>query len=184
MSIEDIVERSTGHLSRGHCITGGEPTIHKDLPALLSALKESGSGHINLNTNGAVPSMLVKCLPHLDSIWLDVKTTPEKYKEIARTKTDQWNNVERSINLTLDSDVQLWPRTTFVGGLMEPQELEAIAWKLHELGFSGTYLIQNYIDSQGVREAEKSHLYKTGQSELEFLLELEIPKIKIELVWR
>ena len=40
MVISDIVERVRGNLSDGYCVTGGEPTIHKDLPLLLKALKE------------------------------------------------------------------------------------------------------------------------------------------------
>ena len=35
MAISDIVDRVRGNFSDGYCITGGEPTIHKDLPDLL-----------------------------------------------------------------------------------------------------------------------------------------------------
>jgi len=184
MSIEDIVNRSIGHLSRGHCITGGEPTIHRDLPELLKALKDSGSGHLNLNTNGSVPSVLEKCLPFLDSIWLDVKTVPSKYREIARTKVDPWTNVENSLQMILESDVNLWPRTTYVGGLMCPSDIEGIVNLLQKVGFRGRYLVQNYVDSQGVREDERQSLFTSERSEFDYLLDLDVPEIEIELAWR
>ncbi|MHA2177560.1 MAG: radical SAM protein, partial [Candidatus Thorarchaeota archaeon] len=34
MGIPDIVNKLTGNLTDGYCISGGEPTIHKDLPVL------------------------------------------------------------------------------------------------------------------------------------------------------
>jgi pyruvate formate lyase activating enzyme len=184
VDIEEIVHRSTGHLSQGHCITGGEPTLQKDLPELLKALKSSGSKHINLNTNGSVPSLLEKCLPYLDSIWLDVKITPPKYKSITRTKSDTWKSIEKSIKLILQTNVQLWPRTTYAGGLMTPKDIEYIAFLLKDLRFEGTYLVQNYIESTGVRETEREHIHQPKECDLHYLTELDIPNITIKLEWR
>jgi uncharacterized radical SAM superfamily Fe-S cluster-containing enzyme len=33
-------------------LSGGEPTVRDDLPLLVSAAKEAGCSHVQLNTNG------------------------------------------------------------------------------------------------------------------------------------
>lgn len=59
-------------------ITGGEPTIHRDIPQFLRKLKEEGFA-VKLDTNGFFPSVLEECLPYVDYVALDVKTSAEKY---------------------------------------------------------------------------------------------------------
>jgi len=184
MKIPDIVESVRGNLSDGYCITGGEPTIHKDLPLLLQALKEDGAGHINLNTQGSVPDVLERCLPFLDSVWFDMKSVPERYVEITRVKNNPWSRVLRSIKLLIDSDVSFWPRTTYVGGLMNANEIQRIADLLDELGFQGEYLVQNYKKSAGTRKSAVATFEEPEESELKPLLDSMPSEITLKLEWR
>jgi pyruvate formate lyase activating enzyme len=184
MTIPDIVERVRGHLSDGYCITGGEPTIHRDLPDLLKALRDDGTGHINLNTQGSVPNVLKRCLPYLDSIWFDMKTTPERYSEVTRSKSDPWFRVVKSIKLILESDVAFWPRTTYVGHWMHPNEIVRIAQILAQFGFEGEYLIQNFIKSSGTRESETVELQEPSREKVEQIIHEIPPQISLKLEWR
>jgi len=184
MLIPDIVERVRGNLSDGYCITGGEPTIHKDLPLLLKALQADGAGHINLNTQGSVPDVLEKCLPYLDSVWFDMKTIPERYTEITRVKSNPWSRILKSIKLLIESDVSFWPRTTYVGQLMNADEIQRIANILHELGFQGEYLVQDFRKSSGTRESDASNFEEPQQNELESLLDTMPSGITLKLEWR
>jgi pyruvate formate lyase activating enzyme len=184
MVISNIVERVRGNLSDGYCVTGGEPTIHKDLPLLLKALKEDGADHINLNTQGSVPDILEKCLPFLDSVWFDMKTIPERYTEIARVKSDPWSRVLISIKLLIDSEVKFWPRTTYVGRLMSPDEIQKIANILHDIGFQGEYLIQNYKKTSGTRVDIVADFEEAEQNELEPLIDSMPSGITLKLEWR
>ena len=184
MAIPELVEKVRGNLSDGYCITGGEPTIHKDLPLLLKALKEDGTNHINLNTQGSVPDVLEKCLPYLDSVWFDMKAGPERYAEITRVKSDPWSRVLRSIKLLIDSDVKFWPRTTYVGKLMNANEIQKIAILLSELGFQGEYLVQNYKKSAGTRESAVATFEEADESELKPLLDSMRAGITLKLEWR
>ncbi|MHA2397156.1 MAG: anaerobic ribonucleoside-triphosphate reductase activating protein, partial [Candidatus Thorarchaeota archaeon] len=154
MKIEDIVRQLRGNLTDGYCITGGEPTIQKDLPELLEELRSEDSKHINLNTQGTVPDVLEKSLPYLDSIWFDIKTIPEDYCKVTRVESDPWPRVKRSIQLILDSEISFWPRTTYVGGLTEPSDILRISELLSELGFEGEYIVQNFMKSAGTREVD------------------------------
>lgn len=54
--ILDTIYPRIGFLD-GICITGGEPTLHRELPSFLENLKESGS-LVKLDTNGSRPRML------------------------------------------------------------------------------------------------------------------------------
>jgi pyruvate formate lyase activating enzyme len=184
MEIKDIVERVRGNMSDGYCITGGEPTIHKDLPDLLKALRDDGAGHINLNTQGSVPNVLRNCLPHLDSVWFDVKTVPVRYAEVTRARTDPWPRVLQSIQLLLESEVNFWPRTTYVGRWMRPDEIVEIANLLDRVGFSGDYLVQNYKQSAGTRKSDTDGFEEPSLSELDCIQEKLPSSIILKFDWR
>ncbi len=185
MSISDIVKKLTGNLTDGYCITGGEPTIHKELHDLLKALRlEDESKHINLNTQGLNPSVLEQSLPYLDSVWFDIKTIPSRYREVVRVKRDPWPKIVKSIQLLLDSEVRFWPRTTYVGGLTQPVEILKISTLLSEMGFEGDYLVQNFKKSSGTREKDVSDYHEPDFTELESIMD-DIPTtINLKLEWR
>jgi pyruvate formate lyase activating enzyme len=185
MEIPEIVNKLTGNLTDGYCITGGEPTIHKDLPELLKSLREEDeSKHINLNTQGSKPDILEQSLPFLDSVWFDVKTIPDLYSEIVRVKHDPWSSVEKSINLLLASDVKFWPRTTYVGGLTKPNEVIMIAELLKEMGYMGNYIVQNFKKSSGTRESEVSEFHEPEIVEIESVVDHIPNEINLKLEWR
>ena len=184
LSISSIVEKVQGNLTNGYCITGGEPTIHKDLPRLLNALREDGAKYINLNTQGTVPSVLEKSLQYLDSIWFDIKTVPERYAEITRVSSNPWPRILKSINLILNSEVAFWPRTTYVGRLMDAKEILEIARLLKQIGYSGDYLVQNFVKSAGTRAADVVDLDEPDISELDSIRDIMPDEIALKLEWR
>ncbi len=71
--LESLVERK--RYVDSVVITGGEPTIHSGLPGFLGRLKEHGF-NVKLDTNGFNPDVLRVCLPFVDYIAMDVKTSP------------------------------------------------------------------------------------------------------------
>ncbi len=184
MSPSEVARRVSGFLSEGFCITGGEPTIHRDLPDLLRALRELSPKHVNLNTQGSVPGVLRASLPYLDSVWFDLKAPPARYREISRTKSDPWPRVLRSFRMLRDSDVQLWPRTTYVGGLMTREDLLGILDVLVSEGYEGPYHIQNYVHSDGVREDEARRLTRPAREDVEYVARTAPPEIRVHIDWR
>lgn len=184
MTPSEVVSKVKDFLSDGFCITGGEPTIHKDLPELLKALRDQVGGHINLNTQGSIPSGLERSLPYLDSVWLDLKAAPERCREICRTKDNPWPRIQESIKMIQASDVALWPRTTYVGDLMQPVDISGILAFLKSIDYQGEYLIQNFMASAGVREEEISSLRTPDVHELDEVLSLVPDTIDVRLEWR
>jgi hypothetical protein len=89
-----------------------------------------------------------------------------------------------SINHILESDVAFWPRTTYVGNWMHPDEIVEIAYHLAELGFQGEYLVQNFIRSSGTRDSEIIDFEQPSRKEVEQIID-EIPtQISLKLEWR
>lgn len=65
MSVPDLLEAVKQHPTRYVVVTGGEPMVAREMPRLLSALREAGK-HITLETAGTVAPEGVAC--HLASI--------------------------------------------------------------------------------------------------------------------
>jgi pyruvate formate lyase activating enzyme len=82
--------RGRTHQLEGVCISGGEPTIHPDLPAFLAQIKAMGYA-IKLDTNGSNPEMLrnILDLKLIDYIAMDLKGPIELYSQITNTEIDQ-----------------------------------------------------------------------------------------------
>ncbi len=184
MSVLEVVSGASGYLVDGYCITGGEPTIQKELPDLLKALSKTGDFHINLNSQGSVPSVLEECIPYLDSVWLDVKASPSRYEEVCRTKHNSWPNVKKSIEMLVKSDVELWPRTTYAQNLLSPQDIADIIDNLEQIGFEGRYVIQDYVPSSGVREGEAPTLERPKKEDLAEIVSTQSGKIEVDLQFR
>lgn len=184
ISIGALVQQLRGNLSDGYCITGGEPTIQKDLPELLEELRSEPSKHINLNTQGTVPSVLEKSLPYLDSVWFDIKTIPEHYCDVTRVKSDPWPRVMKSMKLIIDSEVAFWPRTTYVGGLTESSDIVRISNQLLDIGYMGEYVIQNFMKSTGTREDDVAFFTEPEVEEVKSILDQVPEGIEIKLEWR
>jgi pyruvate formate lyase activating enzyme len=102
-------------------ITGGEPTLNKDLPKFLSNLKEKGF-MVKLDTNGFFPKILDKCLDYVDYVAMDVKTSLEKYYTLG----SQSKNFLHTIDIIKKGTVEYEFRTTVVPGFVDIQDIPKI----------------------------------------------------------
>ncbi len=99
---------------QGVAISGGEPTIHSDLPDFIKTVKDLGF-LIKLDSNGTNPDMLEKLYRDklLDFVAMDIKYVPERYKEVMARPVDA-NVIRRSVKLIKESGVDCEFRTTVV----------------------------------------------------------------------
>jgi pyruvate formate lyase activating enzyme len=100
-------------------VSGGEPTIHKELPEFLERLKEKGFA-VKLDTNGLNLHTLKESLPFLDYVALDVKTSLGKYERLGAKDTA---DLVRTIQTLKIGKVECEFRTTVVPGLVEEQDV-------------------------------------------------------------
>ena len=76
-----FLKKRTGILD-GVCITGGEPTLHKDLPAFVEQIRALGFA-VKLDTNGYRPDVLRGMVEAglVDYAAMDIKNSRAKYAE-------------------------------------------------------------------------------------------------------
>lgn len=98
-------------------ITGGEPTMHRDIPLFLEKLKQRGFA-VKLDTNGFFPEVLESCLPYLDYVAVDVKTCPERYHLLGAVDV---GNLLRTVEELKKGSVNYEFRNTVVPGIVEEE---------------------------------------------------------------
>ncbi|MDD1746376.1 MAG: anaerobic ribonucleoside-triphosphate reductase activating protein, partial [Methanomassiliicoccales archaeon] len=112
--IEEYVRENSEFLD-GIVVTGGEPTIHRDLPELVKRIKALGM-KVKLDTNGTNPEMLKDLIYAglLDYVAMDLKAPlDESYDDLAGAKVDL-SKVKRSIEIIMGSGIDYEFRTTMV----------------------------------------------------------------------
>ena len=142
-----FLKRRRGILS-GVCITGGEPTLHPQLPAFIKTIKDFGYC-VKLDTNGTNPGMLKELLADglPDCIAMDIKSDREHYAQAAGVKALDLAPIQTSIDLIRSSGISYEFRTTVVRELHNAEILSGIAeW----LDGSHVYFLQNYRENENV----------------------------------
>lgn len=125
----------------GVCVTGGEPTIHRELPKFLGRLKSIGS-LVKLDTNGSRPKALAYVMEKglVNYIALDVKVPLGRYEETVRYRVKP-EGLKETIKLIRRSGIDHEFRTTVVPGLLDGDDLEEIAVTL---AGSKRYVLQQF----------------------------------------
>ena len=119
----------------GVCITGGEPTLQKDLPDLLRAIKEMGYA-VKLDTNGYRPEVLKALVAEglVDYVAMDVKNSPEQYAITCGIESDGFDlsRIEESLRFLMEDTVDYELRTTVVHPLHDEEAIGAMGdWLLN-----------------------------------------------------
>ena len=124
--IINFLVRRRGRL-QGIVVTGGEPTLHADLPSFLGDVRRMGFA-TKLDTNGTNPSMLAELLARglLDYVAMDVKAPLAAYERVTRAAVN-CEDIRGSIQLILRSGVAHEFRTTWLPSLLSIDELGEIA---------------------------------------------------------
>jgi pyruvate formate lyase activating enzyme len=119
------------HWLDGVCVTGGEPTLHGDLPEFCSELKDIGL-LVKIDTNGTNPTMIERLTEKglVDYVAVDVKAplTVEKYsKAIGVDAKNFLEKVKETVGILLNSKVDYEFRTTVVPTLHNEKDIEEIS---------------------------------------------------------
>ena len=175
----------------GVVITGGEPTLHADLPDFIQQIRQFHL-KIKLDTNGSNPQMLQYLLEDqlLDYLAMDVKASPQHYAAAAglstkasavSTKTpslstDFLDKIQRSIALIQNSHLSYEFRTTVV---LELHTLPAF----HQLGelIRGAKLcyLQTFRDCETVSVAGLHPFSEEDMKKAAEILRLYVQEVRI-----
>jgi pyruvate formate lyase activating enzyme len=121
--IDKFLEKKKGWID-AIMITGGEPTIHPDLPKVLKKIKEKGFS-VGVATNGGNPEMLSDIIKNklVDRICLDIKGSPNKYP-LAIGKNDyDIAPIKKSVDSVINGSVPYELRITIVPGITEKEDI-------------------------------------------------------------
>ena len=142
-----FLSKRKGLLS-GVAVTGGEPTIHADLPEFLRRIRSLGFP-VKLDTNGYHPDMLRRLLEEklIDYAAMDIKNSPEKYASTAGRETLDLSPVRESIALLMGSGTDYEFRTTVVKEFHEQRDFEEIGKMIEG---AGKYFLQSFTDRDSV----------------------------------
>lgn len=126
----------------GVVITGGEPTLHNDLPDFISKLKSLGFA-VKLDTNGSRPEMIERLVRdgHLDYLAMDYKSPLEKYQSHSGSMIDT-EKIKKSVDLIRQSGIDYEFRTTVVKELLTEEDILKIA---DELKGAKRYVLQKFL---------------------------------------
>ncbi|MBR5761426.1 MAG: anaerobic ribonucleoside-triphosphate reductase activating protein [Lachnospiraceae bacterium] len=134
-------------ITQGVCITGGEPTLQKDLKDFIKKLKELDL-KVKLDSNGYKPEVLKDLVKDnlLDYIAMDVKAPLEEYDVIAGVKLDT-SKLKESIDFLIAGDLPFEFRTTVIKDFHTRESFEKISELIKG---AKNYYLQGYIDSANV----------------------------------
>lgn len=136
------------------CVTGGEPTLQKDLPMLLRKIKDLGF-LVKLDTNGSRPAVLkaVAEAGLIDYVAMDIKNCPERYGETAGVPNMALSGIEESIRFLLAGHVDYEFRTTVADELHDIAAMASVGRWLTDLDpvhKAGKFYLQSYVDRDSV----------------------------------
>jgi pyruvate formate lyase activating enzyme len=132
--MEDILSnlRSYEDWIDGVCLTGGEPTLHVDLPLLIKEIRREGF-LVKLDTNGSNPQVLENLIEtrQIDFVSMDVKAPldPFNYWRSAGLPIDL-NLILRSIEILKREEVEYEFRMTVVPRLHKEEDIRSLGSQL------------------------------------------------------
>ena len=132
----------------GVVVTGGEPTINKDLIPFLSSLKDLGY-LVKLDTNGYMPEVLRKAVESgvVDYVAMDIKTSLDEYSKLCGVENIDTSRIKESIDYLMSGAVDYEFRTTVVEPLHHKENFEKIGEMTKNCQ---RYFLQSFVDSGNI----------------------------------
>ena len=125
-SVYDFLESRREFLD-GVVISGGEPTIQKDLIQLCRKTKQMGYP-IKIDTNGSRPLVVQTLIDEglVDYIAMDIKTDPACYSPLIKKEYSP-ENIIASIRIIMESKIDYEFRTTCIKPFIDADVIESIS---------------------------------------------------------
>lgn len=161
----------------GVCITGGEPTLQKDLRDFIQKIKDMGY-LVKLDTNGYRPEMLERLLKEnlLDYVAMDIKSSRERYGVLAGVEGIDTSVIEESTALLKNSGIPYEYRTTVIKELHSAEDFRSIgAW----LAGCPAYYLQAYRENENVMQPGFSAYSKEEMEEFARILKTTMENVQI-----
>ncbi len=163
-AILDFLDTRKGLLD-GVVITGGEPTMHEELPAFARRVKEKGF-LVKLDTNGTNPEMLRRTIDEglVDYVAMDIKSPLDSYSQTVARAVDV-EAIRESISILLASPIEYEFRTTIVKSLLSPEDLKRIGEAIRG---AKSYYLQKFVPTKILNPQFRRKVTYTDEEFVEF----------------
>lgn len=138
----------------GVCVSGGEPTLYKNLPAFMARIKELGF-LVKLDTNGYRPEIVKQLVADglVDYIAMDVKNSPDLYAKTVGLESIDLAPIEESLRFLIEGSVDYELRTTLVAQLHDEASIQDMGQWLGSLvpgKLPKKLFLQSFVDRDTV----------------------------------
>jgi len=159
----DAFLQSRKGLLDGVVLSGGEPTIQKDIIFLCKKIRNMGYS-IKLDTNGSRPQVLKRLISEglVDYIAMDIKTDPDHYSPLIKDNLNP-RHILTSISTIMESDLAYEFRTTCVKPFVDPNIIEKISKIING---AMLYVLQRFYKNRVLRPELFSNDEYYGQKDL------------------
>ena len=125
-------------------ISGGEPTIAKNILQFIGRLKGMGLS-IKIDTNGLNPQVIRALVDEamVDYVAIDVKTSPEKYESLSGKKID-FSKIFETIDCVRTSGMEYEIRTTCLPRFVTLDDFASIR---SAIGLVNRYYLQQFVNT-------------------------------------
>ncbi|MDA3802386.1 MAG: anaerobic ribonucleoside-triphosphate reductase activating protein [Patescibacteria group bacterium] len=155
----------------GVVITGGEPTLHDDLPEFIKKIKDIGYD-VKLDSNGTNPKMLKTLINSqlIDYIAMDLKAPLLDYEKVVAVKTN-FQKLKESAKIIMSSGIPYEFRTTLVPGLADKDDIEEMGksikgaekWYFQKFKSDTPLVDPKYGGKKSFTDKEMKEFVKIGQ---------------------
>lgn len=140
----------------GVVITGGEPTIHRDLAELAREIKLLGF-KVKIDTNGTRPDVIEEIVGNglVDYIAMDIKAPLDQRYSIAAGKEVDLSLISKSIQIIMNSPLPYEFRTTLVPGIVDGDAIESISSSIRR---ARKYVLQRFVPDNSLDTSYRERL--------------------------
>lgn len=174
--ILSYLEKRRGILE-GVCISGGEPTLNKDLPFFIEKIKALDYS-VKLDTNGTNPQMIKSLFDAglCDYFAMDIKNNREDYASIIGFDTFDTKKVEQSVEFFLTQKVAYEFRTTLISEYHKKENIALIGkW----IKGADKYFLQKFKNSESCIQSYLSAVDEKKVLEFLDIIKKDVPNTKL-----
>ena len=165
------------HLLNGVCISGGEPTLQKDLVEFITKIKKLGFA-VKLDTNGTNPTILQELIDKklIDYVAMDIKNSFNAYSDIIGLKNYDLTSVKKSVEILKKDLVDYEFRTTLV---REYHTLENVIELGEDIKGAKKLFLQKFKPADTCLEKDLTEVSKADAELFKDILSDNIPQVKL-----
>ena len=165
------------NILEGVCVSGGEPTIYRDLIPFLYKIKELGY-LVKLDTNGYRPAVLKEAVGAglVDYVAMDIKNSKESYGKTVGLENFDIKPILESTEFLMSGAVDFEFRTTLVRELHTERDIYSIGTWLEG---EEKYFLQTFEDSGDLLSSRLSGYDKNETKDLLNLIKVYIKNAQI-----